>query len=125
MLRGLPRVLSASAIIAALIVSAVAFANAGPLASNDSSMQTYGQSGGGLALITAIDGNSCTVSGGGSRLGAMAFTSDGKLLTCQSGRWLRSTAWHTQTVTAGQSCKSSPGIGSFARGTDGELYVCR
>lgn len=120
----LPRVLFASIALLIGIASVQTAAYAGPLASNDPPMATYGKSGAGLTPVTAADGGSCTTTGG-SRTGAMAFTSSGKLLICESGRWRRYAVWNNQAVASGGACTNTTGVGSFARGTDGRLYVCR
>lgn len=124
-LLNLPRVLFASTTLLIGIATVGTSAYAGPLASNDPTVATYGQSGAGLTPVTAADGGSCTVTGGGSRTGAMAFTSNGKLLICESGRWRRYAVWNDQAVSSGGACANTTGVGSFARGTDGKLYVCR
>lgn len=72
-----------------------------------------------LTMPTASEGESCPGAG------AAAYTASGSELGCINGIWLRSSAWNSQQVTSGVSCTNSTGVGSFARGTDGKLYVCR
>ena len=72
-----------------------------------------------LALNVQTEGAGC-----GTATGATAFTAAGLPLSCQSGVWRRASTWNSDNVTAGTSC-STVGAGSFARGSDGKLYVCR
>lgn len=68
---------------------------------------------------TATEGGACT------RRGNISTTTAGMSMSCQGGRWTRSSNWINSRVTAGSNCLSSAGKGSFAVGTDGKLYVCR
>jgi hypothetical protein len=72
-----------------------------------------------LSTPSATEGGSCPGNG------ASAYTSNGLALTCVNSKWVRASAWNASQVTAGSSCSGSTGVGSFARGTDGKLYVCR
>lgn len=85
---GLSRIIPAA--LTALIVGVSSLALAAPLASNDEAMTEYGVGNAPLQMITATVGNPCSNSTGstGAAVGAMAFTTDGKLLTCQSGSWV-------------------------------------
>lgn len=83
--RPVPTVMLLFAVIA--VACGAAKLNAQPMASNDSDFRTYGESGAALALVTATEGGSCLNPTGASRTGAVAFTSNGLLLTCQSGSW--------------------------------------
>lgn len=68
---------------------------------------------------TATEGGAC------ARTGNISTTSAGMSMSCQGGRWTRSSNWIDAPVTAGTGCLASAGKGSFAVGTDGKLYVCR
>lgn len=72
-----------------------------------------------LTTPSATEGSACPGNG------AQAFTVTGQALTCVNNTWLRSSAWNASQVSSGASCSGSTGVGSFARGTDGKLYVCR
>jgi prepilin-type N-terminal cleavage/methylation domain-containing protein len=68
---------------------------------------------------TAVEGGGCV------RSGNLSTTTGGLSLSCQRGKWTRSSNWFDAPVSGGSGCLGSAGKGSFAVGSNGKLYVCR
>lgn len=72
----------------------------------------------GLSPPYATEGSACV------GVGTQAIDTVGLPLSCQSGRWIRATAFNPSTVSQAQACGDF-GRGSFAFNSSGDLYVCK